>query len=89
MFELSEMIMVLSLVVAVFGLGYRIGRDKKNDENNKQKQPPRTAQTPGTATSVVNSKESQPFSRWHSFFCGLSVTLWKTFVNHNFKILLI
>ena len=37
MFELSEMIMVLSLVVAVFGLGYRIGRDKKNDENNKQK----------------------------------------------------
>ena len=37
MFEFSEKIKVLSLVVAVFGLGYRIGLDKKNGENNKQK----------------------------------------------------
>ena len=36
MLTFAEFIAVLSLVIAAFGLGYRLGRDKRNDTKNKQ-----------------------------------------------------
>ena len=37
MLTLAEFIAVLGLVISAFGLGYRLGRDKRNDTKNTQK----------------------------------------------------
>ena len=36
MLTLAEFISVLSLVIAAFGLGYRLGHDKRNDTHKTQ-----------------------------------------------------
>ena len=38
MLTLGEFLAVVSLVVTVFGLGYRLGHDKKNDTNETKRQ---------------------------------------------------
>lgn len=36
MLTLAEFIAVLGLIISAFGLGYRLGRDKRNDTKNTQ-----------------------------------------------------
>jgi hypothetical protein len=36
MVSLSEFIAVTGIVIAAFGLGYRLGRDKRQDDKNTQ-----------------------------------------------------
>ena len=37
MFSLSELIAVLGVCISAFGLGYKIGRDKRDDERETKK----------------------------------------------------
>ena len=37
MFSISELIAILGVCISAFGLGYKIGRDKRDDEREKKK----------------------------------------------------